>query len=94
MVMAEKTVVEKTEKPEEALRQQPQAREPVADMMAKLRDAKITKISQPEPALSQATRERMIQGLCSDFFGACMEKAMKSGTADELKKSEMNRFFG
>ncbi len=63
-----------------------------ADILGAMRQARISRTE--SPAQAQDTRNRMIQGLCTEFFSACFEKAVKSGTANELRGTEMHRFFG
>jgi hypothetical protein len=91
MIMAEDAVMKK---PEEALRQQPQAKETapgVADMMARLREARISKA---EPKVSEDTRSKLLQSFCTEFFTACYDKAKKEGTTNAFNGSEMKQCFG
>ncbi len=92
MIMAEDNMMKK---PEEALRQQPQARETapgVADMMARLREVRISRAESPK--VGEDTRSKMLQGFCTEFFTACYNKAKTEGTTGALNGSEMKQCFG
>ena len=85
-------------KPEEVLEQTPQAKEyrpEGTDMLARLRDAKISKtnISMSETSAEEMKRT-VAYRFCVDFFGACYDKAKKEGTAKELNNTEMKQYFG
>ncbi len=62
------------------------------DMMARLREARI---SRAEPKSTESMQLTMVQRFCTDFVAGCSDKAKKEGTfSNTLKGSEMERLFG
>lgn len=62
------------------------------DVMARLREAKISRAEPPK--VTEDTRSKMLQGFCTDFFTACYDKAKKEGTTNAFNGSEMKQCFG
>jgi hypothetical protein len=91
MIMSDLATKKREEEVTPAPRVTPPAQE---DMMARLANLKEARISRAEPTVTEDTRRRMIQGLCTEFFTACVDKAKKEGTSGAFSNSEMKQYFG
>jgi hypothetical protein len=79
---------------EVAMRKREEAAPP-QDMLARLRDAKITKTEiSSAPTTSEEMKRTVTFNICRDFFSVCSDAAKKEGKSRELEGTQMKQFFG
>jgi|GEM_PF-6210112 len=92
MLMIMAGLAEKKREDEQVAPVTPQVATTQTDMLARLREARI---SRAEPKSTESMQLMMVQRFCTDFVAACGDKAKKEGTfSATLKGSEMERLFG